>query len=321
MTTIWLLIITLISFSTTVKASIGDRSQFYSNCINNCRKDRCINAVEFKENPPLNLRLLHWTCKEDCSYSCMWETVHFFTSRGLHVPQFHGKWPFIRMIGLQEPASVIFSILNFYAHATYYLKFKKEVSSSSPMFFIWTWFTAICLHGWFWSAVFHARDKDFTEVMDYSCAFAIVLTLLYCLLLRLSCRDGIGSKVFTLITGIYLAVLYSHLTHLWSGRINYGYNMKFNIVVGFLTFIITMIWWYRNHERLPHVHLVGWFTVLTVSVTLLEVADFPPIFWIFDAHSLWHASTVPLVNLLYRFIIMDCQYLKRQYLKLEADRL
>lgn len=52
------------------------------------------------------------------------------------------------------------------------------------------------------------------------------------LIYRLSCRDGIGSKVFTLITGIYLAVLYSHLTHLWSGRINYGYNMKFNIVVG-----------------------------------------------------------------------------------------
>ena len=62
-----------------------------------------------------------------------------------------------------------------------------------------------------------------------------------------------------------------------------------------------MIWWYRNHERLPHVHLAGWFTVLTVCVTLLEVADFPPIFWIFDAHSLWHASTVPLVQLLYKY--------------------
>lgn len=42
----------------------------------------------------------------------------------------------------------------------------------------------ICLHGWFWSAAFHTRDKDFTEVMDYSCAFTIVLTLFYCLLLR-----------------------------------------------------------------------------------------------------------------------------------------
>lgn len=49
---------------------------------------------------------------------------------------------------------------------------------------------------------------------------------------RLSCKDGIGSKIFTLITGIYLAVLCSHLNHLWSGRINYGYNMKFNIVLG-----------------------------------------------------------------------------------------
>jgi len=237
------------------------------------------------------------------------------------VPQFYGKWPFIRFLGLQEPASVLFSILNLYAHATCYFKFKKEIRSTSPMFFVWTWFTAICLHGWFWSTIFHARDKDFTEVMDYSCAFAIVLTLLYCLLLRLTCRNETMNKTFFGITCIYLATLYTHLTHLWSGRINYGYNMTFNIVVGFSTFIITMIWWYRNYSRLPHIHLVGWFTVLTVSVTLLEIADFPPIFWIFDAHSLWHASTVPLVQLLYRFIIMDCHYLRRQYSKLEADRL
>lgn len=64
--------------------------------------------------------------------------------------------------------------------------------------------------------------------------------------------------------------------------------------------MITMIWWSRNYHKLPHMNLVGWFTILTVSVTLLEVADFPPVLWIFDAHSLWHASTVPLVNLLYR---------------------
>lgn len=61
-----------------------------------------------------------------------------------------------------------------------------------------------------------------------------------------------------------------------------------------------MIWWYRNNRKLSHVYLVGWFTILSVIVTLLEVADFRPIFWTFDAHSLWHASTVPLVKMLYR---------------------
>jgi len=72
--------------------------------------------------------------------------------------------------------------------------------------------------------------------------------------------------------------------------------MKF---LGLTTFAITLLWWYFNRHN-SHVHLIGWFNTLTVFVTLLELADFPPIFWIFDAHSLWHASTVPLTVLLYR---------------------
>ena len=46
---------------------------------------------KFKILPPLSLRLLFWSCKEDCSYSCIWKTVDYFTSHGLKVPQFHGK--------------------------------------------------------------------------------------------------------------------------------------------------------------------------------------------------------------------------------------
>lgn len=45
----------------------------------------------FKVLPSLSLRLLFWSCKEDCSYNCTWKTVDHFTSHGLKVPQFHGK--------------------------------------------------------------------------------------------------------------------------------------------------------------------------------------------------------------------------------------
>lgn len=69
---------------------------------------------------------------------------------------------------------------------------------------------------------------------------------------------------------------------------------------GLTTFVITTLWWYVNRKKLFHAYLIAWFNILTVFVTLLELADFPPIFWVFDAHSLWHASTVPLAPLLYR---------------------
>ncbi|KZC05343.1 PREDICTED: post-GPI attachment to proteins factor 3 [Dufourea novaeangliae] len=313
----WIFVLILqILFIANTTGSTGDRSQFYSLCLSKCRDNNCVGDEDFKVQPSVSLRMLLWSCKEDCSYSCTWETVNYFTSHGLKVPQFHGKWPFIRIFGCQEPASVIFSLLNLCAHVTMYWKFKRKLRPNEPMFYIWTYFSMICIHGWFWSSVFHARDTSFTEVMDYSSAFVMVLTLLYCMLLRITYKNN---RIFAVITSGYLSTLYTHLSHLWSGDINYDYNMKFNVVIGFLTFIITMIWWHRNRKRLSYIYLIGWFNVLTVLVTILEVADFSPIFWVFDAHSLWHASTAPLTVLLYRFMIADCSYLRIYYSKLTLD--
>ncbi|XP_008548871.1 post-GPI attachment to proteins factor 3 isoform X1 [Microplitis demolitor] len=310
MTKFLLILFIHIFIFTNVSASTGDRSQFYRQCLLVCYSSSCKHNVEFEIVSFDDGGFLSWSCEENCRYDCMWETVNHFIDHGLKVPQFHGKWPFIRMFGFQEPASVIFSILNFYAHIMMYRKFRREIKSSMPMSLIWTYFTVVCLNAWFWSAIFHARDKPFTEVMDYSCAFTMVITLLYCMLIRIFYKNN---KLFAVITFGYISMLSVHLSHLWSGKINYGYNMKINIVFGFLTFLITVIWWYRNSSKLTHSYLIGWFTILTVAVTLLEVADFPPIFWTLDAHALWHASTAPLVYLLYKFMISDCHYLRKQY--------
>ncbi|RLU19064.1 hypothetical protein DMN91_009422 [Ooceraea biroi] len=310
---LWILFLSLhVGLVENVIGSTGDRSQVYNQCLALCRNSNCEDETDFKQRPPLSLILLQWSCKEDCSYICTWRTVDTFVFNGLKVPQFHGKWPFIRLFGCQEPASVLFSILNFYAHWTMQLKFRKRVNRANPMFYAWAYFSIICLNGWFWSAIFHSRDRPFTEAMDYSCAFSMVLTLLYCMLLRITCNKN---KLFIIITCGYISILCSHLSHLWSGKINYGYNMTFNIMIGLTTFAITSLWWYINRNKLPYAYLIAWFNVATIFVTLLELADFPPIFWILDAHSLWHASTVPLTVLLYRFIISDCSYLEMYYNK------
>lgn len=51
----------------------------------------------------------------------------------------------------------------------------------------------------------------------------------YCEHFRITYKNN---KFFAVITCGYLSTLYSHLSHLWSGYINYDYNMKFNIVIG-----------------------------------------------------------------------------------------
>lgn len=52
------------------------------------------------------------------------------------------------------------------------------------------------------------------------------------LVFRIFYNGKVVNKSFLFITSIYLATFYSHLTHLWSGRIDYGYNMQFNIAIG-----------------------------------------------------------------------------------------
>jgi hypothetical protein len=42
------------------------------------------------------------------------------------------------------------------------------------------------------------------------------------------------------------------------------------------------------------------FVGLVAFTTLFEVLDFPPLFWVFGAHALWHLSTAPLAILWYK---------------------
>ena len=53
--------------------------------------------------------------------------------------------------------------------------------------------------------------------------------------------------------------------------------------------------------------------VLLLSMaTGLEVLDFSPIFRVFDAHSLWHAATIPITFVYYDFLIADAVWEIRQ---------
>lgn len=49
-----------------------------------------------------------------------------------HFPQ----WPFVRVFGIQEPASVIFSVLNGLCHLGV-LSYRKAVPSSTPLYYVW----------------------------------------------------------------------------------------------------------------------------------------------------------------------------------------
>lgn len=117
-------------------------------------------------------------------HRCMHKTCEAFIARKWNIPQFHGKWPFVRFLAMQEPASVVFSALNFFVHFKGLIRFRQNVRPDAPMYALWHAFGFICLNAWVWSMVFHARDFPLTELFDYVFAYSMVLATLWCMLVR-----------------------------------------------------------------------------------------------------------------------------------------
>ncbi|XP_063701112.1 post-GPI attachment to proteins factor 3 [Culicoides brevitarsis] len=287
-----LLAVVFSSFLAFSVASPGDRSPYYQNCVERCFLENCT-------ADPLDC---------DCKYECMWRTVDKFVERGWKIPQFHGKWPFVRVLGMQEPASVIFSIFNLLMNVYGICKFRKEVSPQAPYWHMWHFSAAICINGWIWSTVFHTNDTPTTELLDYGCAYMIVISSFYCMVARIAALYKKNVLYRVLLAGI-LAIFYvNHFTFLMFSQ-DYGYNMKVNIITGTSAGVGWIVWYFGQRHDKPYAYKIAIFVVLNALSLGWEVFDFPPWWKTFDAHSLWHFCTAPLVILYYSFIIDDCKYL------------
>lgn len=136
--------------------------------------------------PSITQRVFQWSCVDDIKYKCMHQYLEL--NKYSPTPQFYGKWPFWRFLGMQEPASVLFSLFNLLAHYSglrRVLKVFKSINSTicqkrtRKVLFILI-FVSICgVNAWIWSALFHSRDTLLTEKLDYFSAMLYILGLLH----------------------------------------------------------------------------------------------------------------------------------------------
>ncbi len=292
-------------------ASLGDSTRYHHSCLDTCSRANCSSdekIATFKESQPLPERLLFWSCEEDCKYMCMWKTVARFHENGLATPQFYGKWPFHRFLGMEEPASAIFSLFNFAAHAWMQLRLRREVPREAPMLRVWQVYGLVSFNTWFWSLVFHSHDVNFTEKMDYLCAFSVVCFNLAACLIRARITRTF-SAASTAGVAALLAVFVAHVYTMAAIRFDYGLNMRVNIAVGAVNSVLWLTWAAYSRRRLRHAWRCAAGVLLFDLTVLLEILDFEPFLTTFDSHALWHLSTVPVHIVWYGFVIDDCQHL------------
>ena len=349
---------TILSLSA-VHASQGDRSPAYSRCV----AYKMHSARECDHYAPsLPLRLTRWTCEDDIRYRCTQELTEkalslrqldsvehggealFFEGGELEglergeMVQFHGKWPFKRWNGIQEPLSVLFSLLNLLAHYQGYRLITLHSSSvhyttrsakeKHALESLYKNNALVGINSWFWSIVFHTRDNDWTEKADYWSAGLGIGYGLYLAIYRIAKlhRPTSDPRIRGALKWPAISLFLAHCTYLSIGRFDYGYNMKANLVVGVVQILLWTTWSCRiilssrspsldslrpsSPRILPLVPLA-----LLLLSTAFEILDFAPIpsnLRLLDAHALWHLSTIFVVGLWYRFLAADLRHVAQE---------
>ncbi|KAJ3243929.1 Post-GPI attachment to proteins factor 3 [Chytriomyces hyalinus] len=302
-------------------ASSGDRQPMYKKCVGKCVVKGCDDPL------PLVLQLTLWDCESNCRYSCMHKATAVTIRKHNTIHQYHGKWPFIRILGVQEPASALFSVLNGLAHWHGYLAVSrtqprlpasgvlavKAVRTKMAMKHLYATNAIICATGWIFSTMFHTRDLAITEKLDYFSAVCGLLFNAYIALYKVFDLASPGNRGKLVVVRMGCIAFYAaHVSYLSLWPFDYGYNMKAGITVGMISNIAWLYWCFTNLKQRAYCWKMIAFVVLVVCAMLLEVLDFPPYLWVFDAHSLWHAATVPLGYLLYSFFLDDLRFPEEQ---------
>ncbi|KAI1813127.1 Per1-like-domain-containing protein [Poronia punctata] len=309
-----LLLIGFIIFRT-AEASTGDRLPEFKECVQVCDRENC----DPNNDPtpiPLHRRLLFWTCAQECDYTCQHITTNNRINTGKPVTQYHGKWPFVRVLGMQEPFSVLFSLGNLWVHRRGLSKLHANLPPNSPMRKFYTIFAYLGIATWVFSSVFHTRDFRITERLDYFGAGAGVLYGLYYTpvrVFRLDLPTPRRASFLRLWTILCCALYAMHVGYLTLWKWDYTYNMAANLVAGGLH---NILWTYFSWRRWKETRQswTTWPSIFVAWVTLamsLELLDFPPLWGAVDAHSLWHLGTIGPTILWYNFMVRDSQDLAK----------
>ncbi|KAK3775098.1 hypothetical protein RRG08_048308 [Elysia crispata] len=265
----------------------------------------CTKPAVFSQKQPFHMKLLRWSCEDECKYDCMWITVDAYYLDGSSVPQFYGKWPFVRYAGIQEPASMVFSLLNALCHLTI-LVYRSKVPESTPLYYVWHGMAMVGIITWTCATIFHTRDTPLTEKLDYFSAFALVLYNIFTLICRVVGTERMFSIAFAALA--LIGLYFYHVYYLAFVHFDYGYNMIMNISAGFVNALGWIGWCFYHRQERPYVWKCVIVLVGLLALLSLELGDFPPLLWTYDAHALWHAGTVPMTLLWYSFVIDDAMH-------------
>ena len=104
------------------------------------------------------------------------------------------QWPFIRFMGMQEPASSIFSILNGAVAVYMLLQFRKRVPSTAPMYEAWHGYFAVS-SCWYFSLSLDLLEASCQVILAYMADIRNQITGMVCVTFLLTAQIATNQQV------------------------------------------------------------------------------------------------------------------------------
>ncbi|CAI5985771.1 unnamed protein product, partial [Closterium sp. NIES-65] len=202
-------------------------------------------------------------------------------------PTLYGLYTFLRLVYVKLP--------------------RKPMGNKGPLYEYSTLmaiYGLFALNSWLWSAIFHARDVWETQSGDYTSAIALIgISLLVCIIRISSLREE-ATRV--MVAAPVIAFTTTHIFYMNFYTFDFDWNIVVCTSMGVTQLLLWTIW--AIASRHPSAWKVLFVSGGTAFSLLLELYDFPPILGLFDAHSLWHAATVPFTLVWWSFLCDDASY-------------
>ena len=283
-----------------VHSSDGEMDDKYNSCMDACLR----NSKDANIKLDFHLRLFGWNPQDDCRYNCMFIHTQERMENGLHILKYYGKWPLVRLLGIQEPALVLFSLLNIWGHLAGWNNYKRVVPTDHEFYHSTCYHFWISVSGWTGAVIYHTRNLYWTECLDSIGSTIIIAISVFSCLCRLSGK--VNNLGMTLIGGLLITILFAqHIYYINFIKFDYSYNNKFMMSARICNIIVWLIWCAEEWTR----RIYTCYFMSTVLIVLyfvgIVLGDFKPLFWVLNAQCLWYLGTAYIGYLWYQCMIND----------------
>lgn len=313
-----------------LEASPGDSDPVYRACVEQCQKTGCVGPKCFQHcvfssegnlidglwylQEPLYVQWKQWDCTSDCRYHCMLSREEERQEQGQKPVKYHGKWPFKRVYGIQEPVSVALSTLNlavqfhgwvsFFILVNYKLPFRSNKKTYYEYTGLWHIYAVFAMNAWFWNSVCHSRDVELIEKINHSSAVALLGFSLFLAVIRIFNIGLEAARV--MVAAPIFAFIATHILYLNFYEFDLGWNTKVCLVIRALHVTLWAVW--AGVTRHPSRWKLWAVMIVGVLADLLQVYDFAPYRGLVDAYAISHLINIPLTYLWWSFARDDSEF-------------